>query len=229
MVDLASAELIHQALFGIDDEPARQSFLTYFGDKVLLFEAIMTSVYEKWQGFDKIFCLDQNSSTVVGTLFNVIDRLIFSMKLLMTGRITLAGVAKRHTIEGIALALLFSKHGLPYLQQAWDGRFSVNKAIDIIIKRHKELNLNKKALQIMKNDRDFYDKLSHPTIFAMGDTINLEGRGIYLGSSFDKSKLPFYEKEVNSRVGLADILINVIEGVTRQMLEWPCFDSVRPN
>jgi len=223
IMNLAPAELIHRALFGIDDEPTRLRFLEHFGDQICQFETTMTSVYESWQEFDKTFTKDQDSGTVVGILFGVIARLILSMKLLMAGHITLTGAAKRHVIEAVALALLFSKQELPYLHKVWEGKFAVNKAIDLIIKHQKKLNLNKEALNTMKEARNFYDKLSHPTIFSMGDTINLDGTGMYLGASFDEDKLPFYQKEVNSRVGLANILINVMEGVTRQMREWPCF------
>jgi hypothetical protein len=223
MMNLAPAELIHRALFGIDDEPTRQRFVEHFGDQICQFEITMTSVYESWQEFDKTFTKDQDSGTIVGILFGIIARLILSMKLLMAGHITLAGAAKRQVIEAIALALLFSKQRLPFLHQAWEGKFSANKAINLIIKHQRELNLNKEALKTMNEARNFYHKLSHPTIFSMGDTMNLDGTGIYLGASFDKVKLPFYHKEMNSRVGLANILINVIEGVTRQMREWPCF------
>ena len=222
-MNLAPAELIHRALFGIDDESTRQRFIEYFGDQICQFETTMASVYESWQEFDKTFTKDRDSGTIGGILFGVIARLILSMKLLMAGHITLAGAAKRQVIEAIALALLFSKQGLPFLHQAWEGKFSANKAINLIIKHQKELNLNKEALKTMKEARNFYDKLSHPTIFSMGDTINLDGTGIYLGASIDEVKLPFYHKEINSRDGLAKILINIIAGVTRQMGEWPCF------
>jgi hypothetical protein len=223
MINLAPDELIHRALFGIDDESARELFLEQFGDQIRRFETIMTSVYERWQEFDKTFKHDQDSATVVGTLFAVIVRMVLSMKLLMTGHMTLAGASMRQVIEAIALALLFSKYGLSYLREAWEGRFSVSKAVDILYKNRNKLSLNKEALKIMQNNRGFYHKLSHPTMLAMGDTLSLEGAGIYLGASFDEAKLLFYEKEVSSRVNLANILINVIEGVTRQMREWPCF------
>lgn len=217
-------ELIHSALFGLDDEEVRQNFLDHFGAQIWQFETNMAGVFESWLNFDKVFRKDQDSGTVVGILYIVIVRSVQSMKLLITGNITLAGAAKRQVIEAIALALLFSKRELPYLRLAWDGKFSENKAIDKIIKHRKELNLNKEALEVMKASRNFYDKLSHPTIFSMGDTINLDIPGIYyLGASFDKSKLEFYQKEINSRVSLANIIINIIDGITRQMREWPCF------
>ncbi len=221
-------KLIHNALFGLDDEEVRQHFLDHFGDKIHQFETTMTAVYESWLNFDKAFAKDQDSGTVVGILFGMMARLIQSMKLLISGHITLAGATYRQVIEGIALALLFSKRGLPYLREAWEDKFSVNKAVGLLYKHRHKLGLDKEALNIMKNKRNFYHKFSHLTISAMNDIINLDGSGIYLGASFDKDKLPFYEIEVTSRVNLANILINVIGGVTRQMWEWPRFADVRP-
>lgn len=229
MIDYTPAELVHRALFGMDDEDARKRFIEHFGDLVRQFETNMTSVYEGWVEFDKTFMRDQDieTATVVGTIFAFITRLILSMRLLMVGHITLAGATMRQAVEAIALTLLFSKYGLPYLREAWEDRFSVHKAIDILYKNRKKLKLNKEALQVMKNNRDFYHKFSHSTILAMNDMINMDGSGIYLGASFDEAKLPFYEKEVTSRVNLSKILVNVIEGVTRQMREWPCFAEKR--
>ena len=215
-------DLIHRALFGLDDEDVRQHFLAHFLKEIKQFESTMVAVLVRWRDFEKSFRKDQDSGTVVGVLYMVIVRLIQSMNLLKIGNITLAGAAMRQVIEAIALSLLFSKIELPYLKLAWEKKFSVNKAIIKIKKHHKKLNLNEEALNVMEKSQNFYDELSHPTIFSMGDNIQLDGPGIYyLGASFDKSKLQFYQKEINSRVGLANILINIIDGVTRQMRDWP--------
>jgi len=220
-------DLIHRALFGLDDEEVRQHFIDHFGNQIKQFENIMAAVLEKWVNFDKSFRKDQDSGTVVEVLYMMIARLIQSMNLLITGNITLAGAAKRQVIEAIALALLFSKRDLQYLQLAWQKKFSVNKAVDKIIKHQKIFKFNKEALNVMKKSQNFYDELCHPTIFSMGENMQLDGPGnYYLGASFDKSKLQFYQKEINSRVSLANILINIIDGVTRQMREWPCFDGL---
>ncbi len=223
MMNPSSAELIHRALFGVDDEVDRQLFMEHFGNQVGHFEAIMTSVYERWLKFDKLFSHDQESGTVVGTLFGVIINLISSMKLLMTGNLTLSGAAKRQTIEAIALSLLLSNINLPYLRLLWEDKLSVHKAVDLLYRHRKIFKLNEDSLRVMKWNHDFYNKYSHPTILAMGDSIRFDGTGYYIGSSFDDTKLDFYLKELNSRVGLANILDNVIEGVTNHMREWPCF------
>lgn len=221
---ILTRELVHRALFGLDDEEVRKNFLDHFGDQIQQFETNMIAVFERWLNFEKASQKDKNSGTVVVILLTVIARLIQSMNLLITGNIALAGAAKRQVIEAIALALLFSKQELPYLQQAWERKFSVNTAVDKIIRYHKKLNLNREALKVMKMSHNFYDQLSHPTIFSMSDTIQLDSPGnYYLGSSFDKSKLQGYQFEIDSRVSLSNILISIIEGVTRQMREWPYF------
>jgi hypothetical protein len=179
-------DLIHRALFGLDDEEVRQHFFKNFGDQISQFETTMKDVFQRWLDFDKSFRKDQDSGTVVGVLYMMIVRLIQSMNLLITGNITLSGAAMRQVIEAIAVAILFSKRELPYLKLAWQKKFSVNKAVDKIIKHQKKLKLDKEALKIMKDSITFYDKFSHPTILAMGDTMQLDGIGIYyLGASFD--------------------------------------------
>jgi hypothetical protein len=227
-MDLSSAEFIHRALFGVDDEMDRQLFMEHFGDQVYHFEKIITSVYQRWQTFEKRFSHDQESGTVVGTLFRIIANLISSTKLLMIGNLTLSGAAKRQAIEAIALSLLLSKNDLPnkdypYLRRLWDGKFKVNKAVNLLNTHRKELKLNKYALQVMEKNRNFYHQYSHPTILAMGESLRFDGTAYYMGSSFDDTKLDFYSKELDSRVGLSSILDNLIEGVTEHMREWPCF------
>ena len=43
---------------------------------------------------------------------------------------------------------------------------------------------------------------------------------LHLGSSFDKSKVDKYTKEVNGRVSLAKVLPNFIEGVAANVAKW---------
>jgi hypothetical protein len=85
--------------------------------------------------------------------------------------------------------------------------------------------LDRKALDVMAKVRQFYGKLSYPTVLAMGDVINLEESGHHLGASFDEAKVPFYELELASRVGFAQILPNAFEGIEGRMSRWPQFKN----
>jgi len=221
MTTLGSTEAIHAVLFGVGDDAARQQFTKHLGSQIAEFESVMSAVYGRWQNFEDQFARDEDSATVVCSLFVVVARLLLSMKLLMLGHIALSGASKRQVLEALAQAFLFSKRGLPYLKQAREGRFSSNKAIGIAVKRSAELSLNRDAVEVLAKARDFYSQFSHATVLAMTDVIGLDGNTSHLGASFDEAKLPFYLHEVTARVNLAKSLVNAIEGIARHMREWP--------
>lgn len=211
---------IHEIVFGIGDDGVRQRFAEHFGSELEEFERVMVTVYGRWQDFEREFAKDRDSATVVGSLYVVVARMLLSMKLLVLGHIALSGATKRQVFEALAQAVLFSKKGFPYLRQAWEGRFSSNRAIDIVVKRSAELNLNSEALDSLVKARNFYNKLSHATIVAMVDVIELDGSDSHLGASFDEEKLPFYRDEVSARISFAKTLTNAIEGIAGHMREW---------
>jgi len=214
-------EAVHDAVFGIGDDAVRDQFMSHFGDKITEFEHVMTLVYRRWQDFDSRFAKDRDSATVVAALFAVVARLLLSMKLLMLGHVALSGAAKRQVLEALAQAFLFSRQGWPYLKHAWEGRFSANKALDVAVRRSGELKLNVDALGVLSQARDFYNKLSHATIFAIADVVDFERSGSYLGAFFDEGKLPAYRDEVFARLSLAKVLPSAIDGVAGNMREWP--------
>jgi hypothetical protein len=183
----------------------------------------MTDVYDRWLRFESDFAKDHDSAIVVGTLFTVVARALLSMKLLMLGQLTMSGSAQRQACEALGLAFLCARRDWPYRQQTWDGQFSTNKAVGLVIKRSAELGLDASALETLRQAQSFYNQFSHPTVLAMADLINLNGGGHHLGASFDRHKVEFYEKDLISRLGFAGILANAIDGVDQQMRRWPQF------
>lgn len=215
--------VVRAALLGLHDNDVRLAFLKHFQPEVDAFERTMTDVYRRWIEFETAFAKDHDSATVVGALFTVVARAVLSMKLLLLGHSTMAGTAQRQACEALASAFLFAQREWPYRQQNWEGRFSVNKAIGLVIKRSTQLGLEAEALQTLLQAQAFYNKFSHPTALAMGDLINLRGGGHHLGASFDPHKIQFYEKDLASRLGFAGILINAMDGVRQQLSRWPEF------
>lgn len=223
MANESAESAVRAALLGVHDERSRLQFLEHFHGQVAAFEHTMIDAYSRWIEFGNTFAKDHDSATVVGTLFTVVARTLLSMKLLMLGHLTMAGAAQRQACEALAAAFLFAERDWTYRRDSWDGRFSVNKAVGLVVKRSGQLNLNSEALRTLLQAQDFYNKFSHPTALAMADLINLKGGGHHLGASFDPHKLPFYEKELASRLGFAGILVNAIDGVEQQMRRWPEF------
>jgi len=221
MEPLKAEELVNRALFGVDDQENRQRFIMHFGEEVRQFEATIASIYIQWREFEQNYSGNLDADIVIVTVFLILARLVHAMKLLMTGHVTLAGVARRMVIEAIALAILFSKHGMPYLNEYKEDKFSVNKAIGKIIKHHKKLNINKKALEKMEAIRDSYNKLSHATITSMIDIIDKDG--IYLGPQFNENNLSIFNNEISSCLSLSNFLTDIVSGITSNMREWPCY------
>ena len=117
-------------------------------------------------------------------------------------------------LESIAMAFLASKRNLGYLHRYSNNKFSTNKAVDLVIKKHKILNLNHDALIILKKSRDFYNKFSHPTMMTVATYISFENPdNLFFGASFDAAKRENYEKEIFSRISLANTFINIIDGI----------------
>ncbi|MEW5980810.1 MAG: hypothetical protein AB1806_00400 [Acidobacteriota bacterium] len=221
MLDKSALAAVQAALRGRQDEETERLFLEHFQVQVSSFETATAEVYDRWRTFESTFARDQDSATVVGALFTVVARMLLSMRFLILEHITMAGGAQRQALEALASAFLFAKYDWPYRQRAWLGRFPVHRSIDLLVKRSEELGLNREALEVATQAKRFYNKMSHPTIIAMGDLI---GRGTHhLGPIFDPKKLPFYEKEIASRIGFAGILTNAIDGVASHMREWPDF------
>ena len=214
---------VRDALLGLQDNVVRAAFIGHFQEQLDSFERTMTYVYERWLRFESDFAKDHDSAIVVGTLFTVVARALLSMKLLMLGQLTMSGSAQRQACEALGLAFLCAQRDWPYRQQTWDGQFSTNKAVGLVIKRSAELGLDASALETLRQAQSFYNQFSHPTVLAMADLINLNGGGHHLGASFDRHKVEFYEKDLISRLGFAGILANAIDGVDQQMRRWPQF------
>jgi hypothetical protein len=144
--------------------------LEHFHEQVGAFERTMVDVYERWLDFERAFAKDHDSATVVGTVFVVIARAVISMRLLTLGHITLSGAAQRQSCEALASAFLFAEREWPYRRDSWEGRFSVNKAVDVLIRRSGELNLNPAALQTLRQARHCSSKLDSVSLWP-GDRL----------------------------------------------------------
>ena len=111
------------------------------------------------------------------------------------------------------MALLASNPRLGFLDRYASGRYSTDCAVRDVIKNHKKLSLEHDGLRILREARDFYSKFSHPTLLTTATFIELGGGSTYFGASFDPGKQEAYDKEVNTRVQIAGLLENMIEGI----------------
>lgn len=217
---MAGESFVKPVVMDFPSDVARD-FKNQFASELEEFITVMDSALEKWRTFDKSIATDVGLAHISSLIYGAINLHAVSMHLLISGFFIAAGNTQRQVLECLAMALLGSKRHLGYLKQYAEDKFSTNKAIDIVIKKHKLLGLNHGALKVLKADRDFYHQFSHPTMMTVASYISWsEPGGLYFGAAYDSGKLPQYTREVNRRLSLAKTFENFIEGTQRNVGAW---------
>lgn len=214
---MTSEDLIRNVVLDFPIDVAGD-FKRRFANELEEFIAVMATAYDKWTEFDSGIGGDTDRAHISSLIYGAINLHAMSMHLLISGFLIAAGNTQRQVLECIAMALLASKRNLGYLKRYIEGKFSTNKAIDVVLKKHKVLNLNQAALQALRVGRNFYNQFSHPTLMTVAAHISMSFPGnLYLGAAYDSAKLPQYTKEVRNRMSLAKTFGNFIEA-TKQNL-----------
>ncbi len=217
-------DAVLDAFWGRLDGAARAAFSEVFKDKLAELETAIVVAYDDWQDFEGVFARDEESATVVGSLFNVVARLTVSANLLTLGQLAVSGASFRQAQEALATAFLLADFQAPHRTHFLEGRFPVHRAVTMLRRQaSRDRTLNVQAIDVLSRSHSFYNNYSHPTVLAMSDTIGLGGAGHHVGASFDPKKASFYDKELESRIGFAKLLPNAMNGVSSRMLIWPQF------
>ena len=80
--------------------------------------------------------------------------------------------------------------------------------------------MKKDAVDDLVKHQKFYHKYSHPTWLTLAAGVSFSEKGFYVGASFDEGKISAYTKEVNTRVSLAKVFPNFIDGVKVNLNQW---------
>lgn len=203
-----------------EDLEVRKKFLENFTRDVDKFSFEMAKTFQNWKSFDDTIEGEKEKAAVSAILYSAITLAISSMKLLLTGNSVAAGNTQRQALESIAMSFLCSDNSLDFLNRFMNQQFSSNKAVKYVLKHHKMLNLNKKALQILEQSYKFYHNYSHLTYMTILSFVSFSKEGLYVGASFDDDKLSEYQKEVEARVNLASTFSNVVDGVKLNVSRW---------
>lgn len=199
-------------------ERVRQEYLNHFVKEINEFAEVMSNAYLSWKKLDSEISKTEEKAYISALLFGTINLHTISMKLLINGFFIPAGNSQRQALESAAMALLCSKPSLEFLKKYMKGQYSSNKAVRDVVKHHKKLGLNREALKSLEKNRTFYDKFSHPTHMTIAASIGMAKPGrLDFGTAFDEAKLPFYAKEINSKVNFAKIISNIVERVKNNL------------
>ena len=211
---------IAAVLFGAGDPEVQGSFVERYKSSLEDFVAEMAKAIECWKRVDSRVQGSEEIAHVSSLVFGVINNHIVSMKLLLIGLPIAAGNIERQVIEGMALAFLISRRDLGLRKRYMEGKYSTNKALKDVKRHAVKLGIDALALNKFETASKFRDQFSHPTFMAVAHSmfLNPTGRPM-IGGFFDKGKLQIYDKEIQTRLSLATIMCNFIEGVEQNLVQ----------
>jgi hypothetical protein len=216
MDDIGREEIV-TVLFGDEDPLIRNQFIDNYSGELEQFVVLMTHAFEEWARVDKMLTEKKTEpdAYITALLYTALHSHVVSLKLYISGLLVPSGNTQRYVYECVALAFLLSRPSLGVVEKYMTDKYSTTKAVRDVIRNHETLKLNREALKILESSVKFYDKFSHPTRLSLGGIINLSGNGsqIIFGGAYDKDKEFAYEKELKSKMGFAEILPNLIQGV----------------
>lgn len=208
-------EIIRRILIE-DRQSIREKFLEIYDNDINRFVEFMSIAYDECKILDSKISNSEEKAYISALVFTSINNHIVSLKLFILGYVVPSGNLQRQVFENIAMALLSSKIELGYIRRFIDGKYSTNNSIRDLKKERRNLSLDIKPLKILEDKYSFYHQYSHISKLTIASMISTpyEGKSnLILGASFDPGKQETYDKEINSRVGFAGILPNIIEAI----------------
>ncbi|MFM0434854.1 hypothetical protein PQQ84_00205 [Paraburkholderia strydomiana] len=181
---------------------------------------------------------------VAAFVFGVLDDLVVSTKLLLTGKLPAAGNLMRQVVEGIAMPLLCptddlliiqTKANQPpvmahYWEKVWhdDERTQGHRAVGQAGLNAGKLAVTAGGVEQLHRAQKYYNRLRHCGTTTVTNRVPLEEVGVFhLGGLFDVAKLNVHDAELNSRLNLCRMLREFMEQMTASMT--PPIASVVPE
>ena len=204
-----------------DDSDVRSKFLEHFGNDIENFAEAMAKTLFNWRSLDDQIRGNKKQAYVSAWVYTAINLHIISTKLFLSGYIVPAGNLCRQVVETMALALLCSSKELNVLDRFIANQYSTNKAIDDLIRQAKKVGVNKNSAKILGQIQKFYHQYSHPNVLTIIDGMSFSKQGLCVGTTFDNGKLQQgYAKEIQSRVNLAKVFNNFVDGIKFNVAKW---------
>jgi len=153
---------------------------------------------------------------IKGYIFNSLNCIFKSCKLILIGFPVEASHNNRHFIESISIALLCSKKEPQIYERIQKDivHFPYHKAFDILRrpKNRKYLNLIKNGLDKMNKIYFFENNLSHASFLTIGHLYNFSKKNtVCVGQIYDNSKKNIYKNQIKLSISACNILKDIID------------------
>ena len=214
-----ATEIIYREITS-DDADVRADYLKHFDAQAKAFSAAMARAVVSWKELDSWIEGNADKAVVSALVHAAITLHIVSCKLMLSGHIVAAGNMFRQVLESIAVALLCSSHELTVLKRFKDGEYSSSKAVRDVVRHWEKLGLLKGAHEQLEKSQEFYGQYSHITRLTLAHFMSFSAPEVCVGAAFDPKKLDAYTKEIDGRVGLAEVFANFIAAVKTNVAKW---------
>jgi len=228
-VDLSKPENIVKEVFD-DDRWVKDEFSNRLATEILEFSKSLAPSFPLLLSLNKLAENSIQSSLVTGFIQGVLDDLVVSTKLLITGKLMASGNLMRQAIEGLCVAILCGANRPLAIQQEtlvyWksiersDPSVMGHKAVRQVEKNRETLGVTEDAVSRLRRAKEHYDQFSHPGLLGIASRVTLGEVGtVFIGGTFDEEKLEAYRTELLERIGFCRLLPNVIQKLTMQCQE----------
>ncbi|ANB71931.1 hypothetical protein AYM40_05745 [Paraburkholderia phytofirmans OLGA172] len=211
--------IIHSEITGSAQE-ATAAFLARYGQQAERFAELMAQAMMDWQAFDEEAKNNEKRGRVSSLIYCAITLHIQSMKLFLAGHLVAAGNLMRQVIEAIAMSLLGSGKTLTNLDRFVAEQYGANDAVRDVRRNRKVLGLHDEGVDALVEAEKFYHHHSHLSHLTIATVMSFEEDGFYIGASFDEGKVNGYDREVRSRVQLAEVFPKFIAAVLANIAKW---------
>ncbi|SOE91202.1 hypothetical protein SAMN05446927_8086 [Caballeronia arationis] len=233
-IDPTDPEALVKELFS-DERWAKDQFFEHLSDPLLALCEALAGCFRSMERLKNAAgqINTQRISLVAAFMYGVLDDLVISTKLLLTGKLSAAGNVMRQVVEGIAMSILCStddpliiawKKKKPikalYWQKVWneDQQAQGYLAIDQLNWNADKLGVTDAGVEQLRQAKKRYNAYSHCGTTTITCRVSIEEPGVFhLGGEFDEAKLDLYRAELVSRNALCRLLPGLIQHLTETM------------
>ncbi len=220
-IDLKNPANVVKEVFD-SDESIKKKFSDAFSAQTLAFAEAFAPAYV---GFESLLNAGNSvlqTELVAAFMHGVLDDLLISTKLLLTGKLSASGNLVRQATEGLCMTIMCSHVGTLeigkkeqvywQLVQADDEAVNGNLAPRQLVHNWERLGLLSDGATQLKETVDTHHAHSHAGRLAMANRMDLGANGyLHFGGHFDPEKSPAYDLELQQRTGLCKLALIVCQ------------------
>ena len=221
-VDFSKPRDLIGELFDPDDGTKKQ-FNDRFSRQVIEFAERLSPGFAR---FEKLMEGQHGMQTALVCMFchGVLDDLVISVKLLLTGKLSASGNLARQATEGICMAIMcahadtlsIGKKEQIYwkLVEADDPAAEGHLASRQFVENWIRIDLNQAGAQQLKETIETHHGHSHAGRLAAANRMDLGPNGkLHIGGHFDIAKLETYELEFKQRMNICGSAIEALDAL----------------